>query len=225
MWTNFSVPETAFDTSQPLTFPSGFRFTINGTSYSRIAFNRNSVYAVFIPEGASPATFYREILTPTYTSFNDDSVPLKWMAVSPSTANLVRLFCVWCDEYDQFYGNVTWQLFDAPGSRVFRISMANFRHVTLDTMGALSAQMDFYESTGAVKVHFVERSITELQLGAMGVQVSLSSALNVPEVDPTLCPLGADVVYTPGVCVLVFRACVCACVRAMLCDCVSARAQ
>jgi hypothetical protein len=198
MWENKTSPELPFDASGVQTFPDGFRFTIAGVPYSRVGFNRNSLYAVFIPEGAAPSTFYREIDTPTYYDINDNSVPLEWMAVSPSTANLVRLFCVWCDQFDPHVGTVTYQMFETPESRVFRISMHDFKHFLDDPRVTMSAQISFFEATGMVKVHYVERSLDVLLSGAIGVQMSTSSALNVPN-NLQLCPLGVDVFYNLGV--------------------------
>ena len=76
-----------------------------------------------------------------YSDFVDDDVPLRWMKVSPSTADQVRIVCVWCDQYDLLYGNVTWQLSEEPGSRTFRINIRGFKHWRLYPTGYLSAQV------------------------------------------------------------------------------------
>ena len=196
-WVNASVPELPFNSSLFATFPSDFRFTVNGTAYSRVGFNRYSAYSLFIPDGTDPSTFYRELTTPTYYGCVDDAVPLAWMKVSPATGNLVRLFCAWCDQYDPNFGNTTHQFFSGVGSRVYRINANDFHHLILSPVKKLSAQVSFYESTGAVKIHYVERSVEDWGHGAMGVQLTTDSALNIPNINLATCPQGADVIYTP----------------------------
>ncbi len=65
-WINRTNPTVnTFNTSRILPFPAGFRFAINGTTYTRVAFNRFSGYLVFVPENGTVEQFSREIMTPT----------------------------------------------------------------------------------------------------------------------------------------------------------------
>jgi hypothetical protein len=67
IWINRTNPTTTlFNTSRIMPFPAGFRFTINGTVYTRVAFNRFSGYVVFVPDNGTEAEYSREIMTPTY---------------------------------------------------------------------------------------------------------------------------------------------------------------
>ncbi len=202
LWINDSSAVTALNTSKLLPFPSGFTFPMNGTTFTRVAVNRYSGSIIFIPESATYNDYSREISTPTYASFVDDDVPLRWMKVSPSTGDKVRVICVWCDQYDLIVGNVTWQLASAPGSRVLRINIVGLKHTFLYPVGTLTAQVTLYE-TGAVKVQYVERSIANIGLGAVGLQFTTDTALGVPNsylefTSGVGCPGDAAIVYTPG---------------------------
>ena len=193
-----------FNTSQLVSFQNNFTFPLNGTTYTRVAVNRYSGSIIFIPENGTYDVFYREISTPTYASFVDDDVPLRWMKVSPSTGDKVRIVCVWCDQYDWTVGNITWQQSNsAPGSRIFRINLVALRHTFLFPVGTMTAQVTLYESTGAIKVQYIERSIVQIGLGAVGMQLTTDDALNVPNKyleyqSSEGCPVDAAIVYTPG---------------------------
>jgi hypothetical protein len=83
-------------------------------------------------------------------------------------------------------------------------------------------QITLYERTGAIKVQYVDRSVSLLRTGAVGLQMSTESALNVPNSyfensTATSCPQDVTLLYTPGAGA---RVRVCMCARVLVCSCV-----